>query len=537
MGRQSLLVDAFNTTTEAVKQRIGLSISAKTLPGMSRLQSPLFRDRERLRAERAEVAEVNAENPASPLHPPIQQSTHSPLHASASQDASNQPQNMFLEPKETFLQTEVQTPPSNSPLPQILTPTNDIAPSMDGQDPSANPELHQIPQLNNEVPVFIGGQEPLPNPDSHQMPQLNNEVLVPTGGQEPPLNPDSHQMPQLNNEVLVPIGGQELPPNPDSHQIPQLVNNEVLVPIGGQELPPNPDSHQIPQLVNNEITVPIGGQEPPLNPDSHQIPRLANNEITVPIGGQEPPPNLDSHQMPQLANDQTPPSANPATSGQDQPPNSQPYQPPQLTTNEGSLPMDRRDPPLNTQTFESTDSQPNANRGHDPQPDHTSLPPSFIFQVARQPEQSFQPPMNTTNPFSFKQPVSGPPDDRPREEGPSRGQVLHKRRRDSLPPGPSTKRVRARSLDPQSNLYPAPDLSTLSDIPATSNIPAHVVLRILQVRDQHAREDLLNDIRRLMAEAFPTSSLTGSTSTIPLSEDRILEIIRPLLMPQSTSGA
>ncbi|KIM70971.1 hypothetical protein PILCRDRAFT_17553 [Piloderma croceum F 1598] len=115
MGRQSLLVDAFNATTEAMKQRIGLSISAKTLPGMSRLQSPLFRDRERLRAERAGV---NAENLASPLHPPIQQSTHSPP-ASVSQDASNQPQNMFLEPK-----------------------ANDLAPSMDGQDPSANPELH-----------------------------------------------------------------------------------------------------------------------------------------------------------------------------------------------------------------------------------------------------------------------------------------------------------------------------------------------------------------------------------------------------------
>jgi hypothetical protein len=144
--------------------------------------------------------------------------------------------------------------------------------------------------------------------------------------------------------------------------------------------------------------------------------------------------------------------------------------------------------------------------------------------------------MNITNPFSFRQPVSRPRDDRPREEGPSQGQVLHKRRLDSLPQGPNTKRARARSLDPQSNLYPAPDLSTLSDIPTTSNIPAHVVLRILQVRDQHAWEDLLNDIRRLMAEAFPTPSLTGSTSTIPLSQDRILEIIRPLLMPQSTSG-
>ncbi|KIM70970.1 hypothetical protein PILCRDRAFT_17552, partial [Piloderma croceum F 1598] len=234
----------------------------------------------------------------------------------------------------------------------------------------------------------------------------------------------------------------------------------------------------MPQL-NNEALVPIGGQESPPNPDSHQIPQLANNEITVPIGAREPPPNPDSHQIPQLTINQTALSANLATSGQDQPPNSQPHQP-QLTTNEGSLPMDRRHPPSNTQTLESTDSQPNADRGHDPQPDHTSLPPSFIFGVARQPEQSFQPPMDTTNPFSFRQPVSRPPNDRPREEGPSRGQVLHKRRRDSSPQGPGTKRARARSLDLQSNLYPAPDLSTLSDIPTTSNIPAHIVLRILQ---------------------------------------------------------
>ena len=99
MGRQRLLVDAFNAMMKAMKQWIRLSISAKTLPGMSHLQSPLFHDQERLRAERAEL---NAKNPASQLHPPIQQSMDSPLHASTFQDASNQPQNMSLELKETF---------------------------------------------------------------------------------------------------------------------------------------------------------------------------------------------------------------------------------------------------------------------------------------------------------------------------------------------------------------------------------------------------------------------------------------------------
>jgi hypothetical protein len=51
------------------------------------------------------------------------------------------------------------------------------------------------------------------------------------------------------------------------------------------------------------------------------------------------------------------------------------------------------------------------------------------------------------------------------------------------------------------------------------------------MRDKQAREDLLSDIRRIMAVTFDTPNPTGA-----LTEDKILEILRPLLTPDSMMG-
>jgi hypothetical protein len=383
------------------------------------------------------------------------------------------------------------TRPSNPPSHQIPQFTiGDYAPPTDGQDPPPNSPSHQTPELtNNEMAAP-------PNPPSHQIPQFTiNDDAPPMDGQDPPPNSPSHQTPELTNNEMA------TPPNPLSHQIPQFTTTDNAPPTDRQDPLPNSLSHQTPELTNNETTRPSNSlshqirqftmdeQELPPNPQVHQLPDLTNKEIA-------PPPNPLSHQTAEFANNgNTPP-----TDGQDLPPNPQSHPKPQATA-----PHPRID----------GISLPNS--GQKPQP--------FIFQGAHQPDEAFRPPNFKTNPFVFRSNVNPP-----RQEGPSRGQIPGKRRRDSSSQGPISKRQRARSADPQDNRCPSPDIST------TSNIPAHIVLQILEVRDKQAREGLLNDIRHLMTDAFRTPGSTGPTSTAALTEDKILEIIRPLFAPQPTSG-
>jgi hypothetical protein len=184
-NRKTPFYDVVNNTTEVVKQRIGLSINSKLLPGISRLQR--FGD---------DHTEVAVNNLASPLQPPIQLPEHSALHSSAS--TSNQPDKAPLIAEGTLLQTEVQDPP-NLQLHQIPQPMSlHSAPSMDGQDPPPNPQVHQIPEPANNTIALP------PHPPSHQTPQFtNNGNAPPMDGQDLPLNPQVQPEP-ANNQIAPP---------------------------------------------------------------------------------------------------------------------------------------------------------------------------------------------------------------------------------------------------------------------------------------------------------------------------------------------
>jgi len=67
-------------------------------------------------------------------------------------------------------------------------------------------------------------------------------------------------------------------------------------------------------------------------------------------------------------------------------------------------------------------------------------------------------------------------------------------------------------------------------------ISAETVLRIMEVRDKRSREELLSDIRLVMGEIFRNSESTSSRATAMLTEDKILEILTPLLWQKSMSG-
>jgi hypothetical protein len=70
----------------------------------------------------------------------------------------------------------------------------------------------------------------------------------------------------------------------------------------------------------------------------------------------------------------------------------------------------------------------------------------------------------------------------------------------------------------------------------STSIPTHTLLRILEVRDQQTRQDLVDDIRLLLAENFCTLDSTGSVAPVTYTEDKIIEIVTPLLMRKSVSG-
>jgi hypothetical protein len=58
---------------------------------------------------------------------------------------------------------------------------------------------------------------------------------------------------------------------------------------------------------------------------------------------------------------------------------------------------------------------------------------------------------------------------------------------------------------------------------------------MLEVRDREVREDFLNELRRILTDTIRAPNFTGQTAAAALTEDKILEIIRPLL-PKTPSG-
>ena len=148
---------------------------------------------------------------------------------------------------------------------------------------------------------------------------------------------------------------------------------------------------------------------------------------------------------------------------------------------------------------------------------------SFYFRASHQPSLVFQPQQfqgaqflfsgagcrNTTRPFN----------------GPLPDQVLGARSRNSTQ---ASKRRRARSAEPQNP-------HTLQS-PTSTAVPSDIVLQIMEVRDKRTQQELLSDIRVLMAEMLRTPISTGSTTVVPLSQDKILEMINPLLTTKTTTG-
>jgi hypothetical protein len=362
---------------------------------------------------------------------------------------------------------------------------------IDGQGPPTNPQAHQTPQLANSQPncSAIDSQGPPPNPQAHQTPQLTNPG--PNGSaidsQNPPLNPQAHQTPQLTNPRpnSSAIDSQNPTPNLQAPQTPQLANSRPdSSAIEGQNPPPNLQAPQMPQLTNSRPdSSAIDSQNPPPDPQAHQTPQFTNSRPdSIAIDSQNLPPNPQTHQTPQ-------------------PTNSQPH----------SAGIDGQGPPPNPQVHQTFAPSFNGQQ-------------SFDFRASHQPSPAFQPQQfqgaqflfsgtgcrNTTRPFN----------------GPLPDQVLGARSRNSSTQ--ASKRRRARSAEPQNP-------HTLQS-PMSTAVPSDVVLQIMEVRDKRTRQELLSDIRVLMAEMFRTPISTGSTTVVPLSQDKILEMINPLLTAKTTTG-
>jgi hypothetical protein len=59
---------------------------------------------------------------------------------------------------------------------------------------------------------------------------------------------------------------------------------------------------------------------------------------------------------------------------------------------------------------------------------------------------------------------------------------------------------------------------------------------MLEIRDREVREDFLKELRCILSDALRTRDLTGPTAADTLTQDKILDIIKPLLATKSASG-
>jgi hypothetical protein len=341
----------------------------------------------------------------------------------------------------------------------------------------------------DEALLQIGGGDAPPNSQLQHVPKLTQADSI--RGQNTPPMPSSHQTPTH----IEPIARQDPSPGPQSQPTSRPLNDETM----GE---PIPQSHQTPTH-----TEPIAGQDPspgpqsqpasrPLNdetmgepiPQLHQTP--ADIEPHPPITGQDPPPGPQSQPTSRPLNDET-------VEEQVPPPIAQSHQIP----NTGGLLLATGSTP----TSPSTDSQSGPERIN-------------LFKLQSRSHQhpvAFRPPTFTTNPFS--------PQNNPDHQLNASQQVLGRRHRDSSPQGRVPKRLRARNEEPE--------------IPHnhSNEISAHIVLDMLEVRDREVREDFLNELRRILTDTIRAPNFTGQTAAAALTEDRILEIIRPLL-PKTPSG-
>jgi hypothetical protein len=493
MGIQNAFMDRVKATSDAV-QRLGASIDSKSIPALTLLRGPGYFDRQRLRDGRAD---------GTIKHPHI-----------PSRD-------------EALLQIGGGDAPPNSQLQHVPKLTQ--ADSIRGQNTPPMPSSHQTPTHIEP----IAGQDPSPGPQSQPTSRpLNDETMgepipqsyrtpthiEPITGQDPSLGPQSQPTSRsLNDETMgepipqshrtpthiEPIAGQDPSPGPQSQPASQPLNDETMdervpspipqshqtlthiEPIAGQDLSLDPQSQPASQPLNDET---MDERVPSPIPQSHQT--LTHIEPHPPITGQDPPPDPQSQPTSRPLNDET-------VDEQVPPPIAQSHQIP----NTGGLLLATGSTP----TSPSTDSQSGPERIN-------------LFKLQSRSHQhpvAFRPPTFTTNPFS--------PQNNPDHQLNVSQQVLGRRHRDSSPQGRVPKRLRARNEEPE--------------IPHnhSNEISAHIVLDMLEVRDREVREDFLNELRRILTDTIRAPNFTGQTAAAALTEDRILEIIRPLL-PKTPSG-
>ena len=461
-------------------------------------------------------------------------------------------------------------------MPMQVETSDDLNSQPDGiplptQDPQPNPILQLTNSQSNssEIPHLIDSPGLPLDPQLHQTPphpnsdtNTANGMHVQTEGQDhqPYQTPRSTNSHTNTDGTPVQIEGQDSQP----HRTPHLTNlhsNTDGTPIQteGQDRQAHPTPHLTDSHTNaNGTPIQTEGQDC----QSHQTPHITDSHTNangIPVQTEDQdrqlhqtPHTTDSHtnangipmqtegqdrRTPHPTNLHTNTNGTPMqTEGQDP----QPHQTPHLNdshTNTNGTPMqaEGQDPqtPHLTDSHTTPNGIPMQTEGQDPQPNQTPSAPLFNFQQGLLESGSYN--FGTTNqPFqpqnletmNFLLHNSGHRSANTREQrGDSSppSQALGRHRRDSSPQDLHAKRLRTSS---------APQTSHSEPSPMSTSILPHTLLQILDVRDQQARRDLLEDIRLLLTEKLHTFGPTGSGA----HTEEIIEIVTPLLTQKSTLG-
>ena len=378
------------------------------------------------------------------------------------------------------------------------------------------------------------------------------------------VNPPMTSLQPTTDGLSLPAEGHNMPQNPQPPYAPQPANpkpntNGVPVPAEGCNSM-NTQLHQIPQGTNSQpnthgIMPPAEGRNPPPSSQQLQIPQVTvsqqnANGVISPVESHNPPPSAQPHPMPVTGSQPNTHGITPPADGHIPPPSAQSHQILQVMDSQPNAngvisPVESHNDPLNAQPQQMalvTTSQPSTNEiqspagGQGPSRQGPSRnPPAFKWPL-------FQPLIFESNPFLLQSKHTNTASDRS-APGQMPDSVLGRRFRDTPPPASNPKRRRARSAELQPSLKePAPTPINISEI-----------LTMLEVRDKRNREDLLDEFRRLMAQksndrsltasapgpssqkfnrqsSITSSSAPGPTAAVTLTEEKILELITPLLL-------
>jgi hypothetical protein len=508
------LLDTMKATGDAVKQ-LGISIESKGLPWIPVLQSPGFAQRQSLRADRSNI---NGKNTVL-----LDQNGYLPTIQDGFQSEEMQP----LGSTQGGAHRQEQPPPLPSPL---NVPHTEGAMQLDVSPPlNSKGDAHLQEQLQPPLPLPLDASQTEramqldvnPNPPMTSLQPTTGGLSLPAEGQNPLPSPQPVHAPQPVNPQLntngAPMRAEGCNPiNTQPPQIPQVTDSQTnthgITPLAeGHNPSQNAQPHQIPQVTDSQtnthgITPIPQGLNPSPNTQPQQIPQVTDSQtnthgITPIAQGHNPSPNTQPPQIPQVTHSQTNTHGiTPLAEGHNSSPNAQPHQMAQVMTSQPS-----------------TDGIqiPPANESPSPNP------PAFTWQP-------FEPRSLELSPFLLQ----------------SKHTVLGRRSRDPSLPASNLKRPRrACSAEPQ----PPPK----DPVPTLINISE--VLTMLEVRDKRNREDLLGEFRLLMAQksndrsstastpspglqkfshqsSIASASISGSTAAVTLTEEKILELITPLLL-------